>query len=428
MTSQLIGVHQHPVAAFAERLNHRLDEVGQMGLTTMSPSEKREALVALAVGRAKADALYLRLLAEADASQVCLGQGAADAGGFIAKTTQQTRRDTRSDLNLARRLEGLTVLSAAMTAGGVNTAQARVIVHALDSLPSTGEFAVSVEQRAQAEAHLVGEAATCDAVTLAVLGRRIFEVIAPDAAEAYEGKRLAAEEAKAARKITFSMSEDAQGVAHGRFRIPGRHAAMLRKAIRSLTNPVRHDTSCDRGKGSGIDPDLPQAVRAGVALTQIIEAIDAHWLPTSGGVGATVVVTMTLDQLLARLDAVGVCTLDTGGQISASEARRLACRAGIIPVVLGGKSVVLDAGTKCRFHTEPMRVAMGIRDGDCTAEDCDVPAGMCHAHHDIPFSNGGATSIANGRLLYGHHHRRVHDPNYDHEKLPNSKIRFHRRT
>jgi hypothetical protein len=36
MTSRLIGVHQHPVAAFAERLNTRLDEVGQMGLTTMS--------------------------------------------------------------------------------------------------------------------------------------------------------------------------------------------------------------------------------------------------------------------------------------------------------------------------------------------------------------------------------------------------------
>jgi hypothetical protein len=43
MTSRLIGVHQHPVAAFAERLNTRLDEVGQMGLTTMSAAEKRDS-------------------------------------------------------------------------------------------------------------------------------------------------------------------------------------------------------------------------------------------------------------------------------------------------------------------------------------------------------------------------------------------------
>ena len=424
MSSQLIGVPRHPVAAFAERLNTRLDDLGQMGLSTMSAEEKREALVALAVGRAKADALYLRLLAEADVSQVCLGAGAADAGGFVAKATRQTRRESRSDLKLAKRLGDLPILSTGMTSGGVNAAQARAIVAALDALPTSGEFAVSAEQRAQAEAHLVEEAATHDAVALTVLGRRIFEVIAPDAAEAYEGKLLAAEEAKAARKITFSMWEDAQGVAHGRFRIPSRHAAMLRKAIQALTNPVRHDTT----RGSVIDTDLPQAVREGIAFTQVIEAIDAHWLPSSGGVGATVVVTMTLEQLMDKLESAGVCTLDTGGRISASEARRLACTAGIIPVVLGGKSVVLDAGTKCRFHTEPMRIVMGVRDRGCAAEDCDVPAGMCHAHHDIPFSDGGATSVGNGRLLCGHHHRRIHHPQYRHEKLANGKVRFHPRT
>ncbi len=84
-----------------------------MGLTTMSPEEKREALVALAVGRAKADALYLRLLGEADASQVCLEAGAADASGFVAAETRQTRREARSDLKLAKRLETMPVLAAA---------------------------------------------------------------------------------------------------------------------------------------------------------------------------------------------------------------------------------------------------------------------------------------------------------------------------
>ena len=38
---------------------------------------------------------------------------------------------------------------------------------------------------------------------------------------------------------TSSMWLDDQGVAHGRFRIPARHAEMLRKAIQALTNPVR---------------------------------------------------------------------------------------------------------------------------------------------------------------------------------------------
>ena len=180
--------------------------------------------------------------------------------------------------------------------------------------------------------------------------------------------------------------------------------------VQSLTNPVRAET-VDR---SPIDHDLPAPVRAGIGVTQVLEAIEFHWLPTSGGVGATVVVTMTHQQLLADLDAAGVCTLDTGGQISAAEARRLACRAGIIPIVLDSRSVILDAGTRTRFHSEPMRIAMGVCDGGCTAQGCDVPPSMCHAHHDLPFSLGGATSVANGRLLCGHHHRRLHDPAYEH--------------
>ena len=104
---------------------------------------------------------------------------------------------------------------------------------------------------------------------------------------------------------------------------------------------------------SGIDPDLPTPVRHGIALTQLIETISAKDLPKTGGCSATVVVTMTLEQLIADLDEAGVCTLDTGGRITAAEARRLACTAGIIPVVLGGQSQVLDVGRKPDSTTKP---------------------------------------------------------------------------
>ena len=99
-----------------------------------------------------------------------------------------------------------------------------------------------------------------------------------------------------------------------------------------------------------------------------------------------------LETLLGGLKAA---SLDTGGRISAGEARRLACRAGIIPVVLGGPSVVLDAGRKRRFHSATQRIVMGVRDGGCTAHGCDAPPAFCHAHHDqTPWSHGGPTSVA----------------------------------
>ena len=137
---------------------------------------------------------------------------------------------------------------------------------------------------------------------------------------------------------------------------------------------------------------------------------------------------MRLDQLLADLHTAGVCDLDTGGQITAAVARRLACTAGIVPAILGGRSEVLDLGRRRRGYSGPQRIAMGIRDKGCTAQDCDRPPAMCHAHHDKPWSHGGKTDLTTGRLLCGHHHRRIHDPTYTHEHLPNGTVTFHRRT
>ena len=218
------------------------------------------------------------------------------------------------------------------------------------------------------------------------------------------------------------MREDDEGTCHGKFRIPLLHGQMLRKMILALTSPARTThTHADTD-------DLPTPVRHGLAFCQLLEAIPAKSLPQAGGCSATIVVTMTLEQLLADLNSAGVATLDTGGQITAAEARRLACGANIIPVVLGGKSEVLDIGRQRRFHTKAQRIAMTLRDQGCTATDCDRPPAMTHAHHDIPWAHGGRTDLQNGRLLCGHHHRRIHDHRYQATRHPNGKVSFHRRT
>ncbi|MGO4258231.1 DUF222 domain-containing protein, partial [Marmoricola sp. RAF53] len=147
--------------------------------------------------------------------------------------------------------------------------------------------------------------------------------------------------------------------------------------------------------------------------------------PKAGGIAATVVVTMTMDALLG---ADTVATLDTGDRITAGEARRLACEAGIIPAVLGSKSQVLDLGRKTRFHTEAQRIVLARRDGGCTAEGCDWPPGMCHAHHGIPWSRGGPTDIEHGRLLCPRHHTLAHDARFQMKSGPNGKVSFSRRT
>ncbi len=413
MSSQLLD--HHPVTAFAGRLVARLDEVAGVATWSMTPAEQRTALVDLARAKAQLAALELRVLAEADRAGAGDITAAASAADWVAIETRQTRPVVRADLKLAQALERLEVLGAAMGTGAVNPAQARAIVRALDRLPATGEFAVTPEQRVAAERHLVDLAADYDAKALAVLGQRIFEVIAPEIAERFEGKTLEAMEAAALRRTTLELHEDDEGTCHGRFRIPALHGQMLRKMLHALTTPTS-----DPGQR------LPGPVEHGIAFCDLLERIPAKSLPKAGGCSATVVVTMTLDQLLTALGAAG---LDTGGHGSRpAEARRLACTAGIIPVVLGGRSQVLDVGRRRRFHTEAQRIAMSIRDHGCTTQDCDRPPGLCHAHHDIPWSRGGPTTLTNGRLLCGHHHRRIHDPTYSATHHPNGRVSFHRRT
>ena len=103
----------------------------------------------------------------------------------------------------------------------------------------------------------------------------------------------------------------------------------------------------------------------GLAFQEYIETYPAEALPKAGGVNATVVVTMTLETLLGGLKAA---QLDTGEKITAGEARRLACQAGIIPAVLDGKSKVLDLGRKRRFHSESQRIVATIEQGGCSAD------------------------------------------------------------
>ncbi len=163
----------------------------------------------------------------------------------------------------------------------------------------------------------------------------------------------------------------------------------------------------------------------GQAFAEYVERYPTGRTPDAGGAAASVVVTMDLEKLRAGL---GAGVLDDGGRISATQVRRLACEAGIIPTVLGGQSQPLDVGRKRRFHTEPQRIALAIRDRGCTAEGCDYPPGLCHAHHHVPWSTGGDTSVTNGRLLCPRHHAMAHDPRLQTTRLGTGKLRFTPRT
>ncbi|HEX6247071.1 MAG TPA: DUF222 domain-containing protein, partial [Nocardioidaceae bacterium] len=275
----------------------------------------------------------------------------------------------------------------------------------------------------RAEAHLLDLAGEFDATALRRLGRRLFEVVCPEAADRVEGEKLAEEEQRARRKASLTMRDDGDGTVEGRFRLPRLHAALLKKALEALTSPRR------LGEGR-LDPatgrKVPYEVLLGQGFMELLENhLDPAGLPAQGGSPFTLVVTVGVDALRT---GVGAATLETGERISAGEARRLACRAGIIPMVLDGDSVPLDLGREQRLFDRYQRIALAQRYGGCATEGCDRPPSWVEAHHQDPWHQGGKTDLQDGLpLCPPHHHMADHPGHWDMRTLPTGKVRFSRR-
>ncbi|HEY8827812.1 MAG TPA: HNH endonuclease signature motif containing protein, partial [Jatrophihabitantaceae bacterium] len=77
----------------------------------------------------------------------------------------------------------------------------------------------------------------------------------------------------------------------------------------------------------------------------------------------------------------------------------------IMPVVLGKTRQITEYGSTHRIFTEGQRLAMIARDLGCSFPGCTAPPAWCQAHHITDFSLTRRTSVDDGTLLCGFHHR-----------------------
>ncbi len=307
--------------------------------------------------------------------------------------------------------------------GRINEKQMKVIVRAAQKMPA----AVTDEQRAHAEAGLVAKAeAGMAADRLRHAARRMLEAVDKEMADKSEAEQLEEEEKRAERETWLTMHDNGDGTYSGKFVIPELHAKLLRTALERLSAPRRWNRNKagqpvvdDTLPGEG--PGLNFTERLGAAFCELLEHLpsDGH-----GNVGATLLVTIPLQHLQ---DGLGAAHLDTGVSVSPDNARRLACGAGIVPAVLGGRSEPLDVGREQRLHTLAMRRALALQHDTCAAEGCDRPFAWCEIHHPDPWANGGKTSLGNGIPLCGWHHHRAHDSDYRVKRRDTGEVRFRRK-
>lgn len=154
-----------------------------------------------------------------------------------------------------------------------------------------------------------------------------------------------------------------------------------------------------------------RAEREGDAFADLLDLVlRADRLPEHGGEPVSLTLTMSYDALVSR---TGLAVLDNRVRVPATLVRRLACNAGVIPVVLGGRSEAVDIGRKARTFPASIRRLLVARDQGCSFPGCDRPPKHCDAHHVRPWSEGGETSIGNAALLCRHHHTLIHQSDWE---------------
>ncbi len=377
-TTALAAPAPVPAAEAVARVHAVLDEVTSGGV--VGPVTGRDVAAAdRAIARLQA--MKLQMVAAADRAQVAASSGMSGTAPWLAVHTRTGGAEAAGTVGLAVALDAsLPATREALSAGEVSTEHAAIISGTVSRLPE----GLSADERARVEAALVARARRLDPVRLRRAARRALEAAERSAAAVaeHEDTELRGEEARAEARVRLTMHDNRDGTVSGHFTVPSLAGAILKKVVQQIASPRRdrgergdlgergergdeRDRGDERnraaggGRGGGehgpsgsVQP-FDWAHRYGQAFVEVLEHLPTDRLP--GRSAANVVVTVELEALRAGL---GVAHLDTGHDLSAAQARRLACSAGIIPAVLGGASVPLDLGRTTRFFSGRQR---GVR-------------------------------------------------------------------
>ena len=261
---------------------------------------------------------------------------------------------------------------------------------------------------AKAETLLVTEADQLGPRELRTFGSRILEYLAPDIAEAADYQRLLDQERRAAAVTRLTLRRRGDGSTDLHARIPDLTASLLRTFLAAFTAPRRRH---HHGQGETVETpfgpltppiedefaNLPIARQQGIGFVALLERVLKSDLPRHGGKATSLVVLIDHDTLLADLTAAGIAQTSTGEKMTAGQARRLACQAGLRAAVLGTTSEVLDLGRESRSSTPPNASPWRSATRPAPQVDCTMPAAYCEAHHPQPWSEGGHTNLDDGQ-------------------------------
>jgi hypothetical protein len=276
--------------------------------------------------------------------------------------------------------------AAALEDGDLSPHHAKEIIDVMRQIPADWH------ERDHHEATLAQAARSAYPEDIKNLGRLILDRIEQETPPTETDEDLLAEPR---RHLTLSDRGDGRLRFHGE--VDGECAAEFKAILSSMSNP--------RSGPEGRDT-RPITRRQGDALAEIIHhAANDGIAPVEGGVRPHIAITLSWEDLCSDLKKILIPGI---GITSPKVARRMACDAGIIPVIMRTTEEPLSIGRAARTVPAAIRRALCIRDKGCAYPGCDRPAHWCDGHHVRWWSFSGETRLDNLVLLCLAHHQMIH--------------------
>jgi uncharacterized protein DUF222 len=386
------------------RLSAVVDELQSLDLTCLPGDDVLGVLRDLEVQKRRLATVDHALIAETDSRGLAHERACRSTAALLTQLVRVSpseataRVRAAADLGPRRGLTGQALppvfaqVAAAQAAGTISTAHARVVTATIDALPA----AVQVEHEEWVQAFLVEQAAELDPALLKQVARRITDTLDPDGTLTEERDR--------ARRRDLTVRQRRDGSAH----LEAELTAICAEALLSVLDSVAKPAPAEDGAHCAHDPRTPGQRSHDGLQDALLALLRSGELPACNGVAATIVLTMTEQQAETR---TGLVTTGHGALISVEQALTLAGDARLMPVVLTRTRGITAYGDSHRIFTEGQRLAMIARDQGCSFPGCSVGPAWCQAHHITDFAVSKRTSVDDGTLLCGYHHRE--HPNLD---------------
>ena len=365
-------------------------------LSSLSSHELVELKRTTSVLARRLAAVDLSVIAELDGRGVASEFNCTSTAALLTQLVRLDPGEATSQVRAAQRLTPrpsvtgaviepeYPVLADAVAVGAVSLRHASVVSATMESLP---DAALDAAGRAWCEEFLTERAQEFEPATLRKIARRLVDTIDPD--------DTLADAAYRDRRRGLTVSQRADGSAH----VDGELTPLCAEALLTCLDAAAKPAPADDGER---DPRSAAQRRHDGLHDSLLVALRAGQLPASGGVSTTILISMTAEQAESRS---GLAVTGHGALISVPVALALAGDAQLQTVVLSKVGAIEAYSSAQRLFTAAQRLAMAVRDGGCSVPGCTVPAAWCQAHHIVEYIRDGPTTVSNGTLVCGDHHR-----------------------